>query len=29
MPVIGNTKVLPQMVLETYDILLDGFKKLR
>ncbi len=29
MPVVGNTKVLPQMVLETYDILLDGFKKLR
>ena len=29
MPIIGNTKVLPQMVIETYDILLDGFKKLR
>lgn len=29
MPVVGNTKVLPQMVLETYDILLDGFNKLR
>lgn len=29
MPVVGNTKVLPQMVLETYDILSGGFKKLR
>ncbi|MFQ5431324.1 MAG: HIT domain-containing protein [Nitrospinota bacterium] len=29
MPIVGNTKVLPQMVFETYDILLDGFNKLR
>jgi len=29
MPVVGNTKVLPQMVLETYDILIDSFNKLR
>ena len=29
MPVVGNTKVLPQMVIETYDILFTGFSKLR
>ena len=29
MPVVGNTTVLPQMVIETYDILFTGFSKLR
>lgn len=28
MPVVGGTRVLPQMVHETYDVLADDFKKL-
>jgi ATP adenylyltransferase len=29
MPIIGKTRVLPQMVIETYDRLADAFQKLR